>query len=80
MLSKSVCGRCRIRVGMRWGEADEMAWTTRVVYCSHFLQPTPFRHIESFPGGTAVLIDKEPPEWCPYGFEHAVAEGMADAK
>ena len=71
MLSKEVCQKC-FRLdgeenGFIWTIKDQDRWCAGVVECIHI----------AWPGITDIR--KDPPEFCPYKFEHAVAEGMNNA-
>ena len=69
MLCKEACMRC-IRVnsfGIPWNEEDDKAWVKdHEVICPPKLSPGQCAHV--------IMTWSEPPEWCPYDFEHMIAE------
>ena len=74
MLNKNVCKHCvnTIRNGdivEPWSNGDEGRWSTRGrINCPQGASITP----------RSAQRNQEPPEWCQYVFEHAVAAGRSE--
>lgn len=78
MLCKTVCKACcklrwpKIAPEMAqpyWDDSDEYDWKEGFIIC-------PIVGVKE-----SAIVSEKPPSWCPYAFEHAVAEsGVIDIK
>ena len=70
MLSKCVCTKCQNRNKLfGWDNLSDSRWRYNWVCCPADLTPR---------SSPKVYIQRSPPKWCPYVFEHAVAVGKDD--
>jgi len=71
MMSREVCRRCFKRHGKEWGEYEDAAWEPMKIAGTKASGTVRCPESRTF----TVYVD-EPPEFCPYDFEHTVAATM----